>query len=149
MPVRTFGRDARPPEWQHESTFRQMACDRPRSRGGLLGVNAVVAYRNIRELHEHAHRLARTQSVLDALDNLLSTMKDAETGQRGFLITAEEEYLKPYGDALTTVYGQIAKVKRLTEDNPDQQARIPRVRELVRIKLDEPRRSFSTSVCRR
>ena len=40
--------------------------------------------------------VAHTHEVLDALEQLISTLKDAETGQRGYLITGEPRYLDPY-----------------------------------------------------
>jgi signal transduction histidine kinase len=103
----------------------------------LILVNAGLEYRNTRQLHDDAARVAHTYEVLDALGDLLSVAKDAETGQRGFLITDVRRYLKPYEDAVASVPEKIERVRRLTEDNPIQQERIPRLRMLVQTKLDE------------
>ena len=62
----------------------------------LILINAGLAYRNTRQLHEDASLVAHTHEVLDALGDLLSIIKDAETGERGFLITGVRRYLKPY-----------------------------------------------------
>ncbi len=59
----------------------------------LLLVNAGIAYRNTRQLHNEGFWVAHTHEVLASLDDVLSTVKDAETGQRGFLITGKEDYL--------------------------------------------------------
>ena len=56
----------------------------------------------------------------------LSMMNDAETGQRGYLITGQEDYLEPYHAAVAAIGKSVQRVKQLTEDNPRQQARIPR-----------------------
>jgi CHASE3 domain sensor protein len=103
----------------------------------LLGVSAGVVYRNTRQLHDESYRVAHTQEVLNALGGLFSTMKDAETGQRGYLITGNERYLSSYHDARAALEGKVARVKRLTEDNDRQQARISRIKELMQDKLDE------------
>jgi signal transduction histidine kinase len=109
----------------------------------LIVANAGLAYYNTRQLHDDSGQVAHTHEVLDALDDLLSTVKDAETGQRGFLITGESRYLKPYDDAVATVPGKIERVERLTEDNASQRDRIPRLRDIVRAKLDELARTIA------
>ena len=48
----------------------------------LLLVNAGIAYRNTRQLHNDAYWVAHTHEVLNSLDELLTTVLDAETGQR-------------------------------------------------------------------
>jgi len=109
----------------------------------LMLVNAGVDYRNTRRLHDDAYWVAHTREVLDGLDDLLSTMKDAEAGQRGFLITGDERDLQPYVDARAAVDGKIERIKRLTADDARQQARIPRLRELVRANLGELTRTVA------
>lgn len=100
-------------------------------------VNAGVAYRNVEHLRNDAQRVVHTHEVLNVLNDLLSSMKDAETGQRGFLITGDERYLDPYNDALRSVDEQIERIKRLTKDNERQQSRIPRLQTLIQGKMDE------------
>ena len=74
----------------------------------LLGLPAIilffvgsgfVSYWNIRILSRNTAQIMHTHEVILSLDNLLSAMKDAETGQRGFLITGDEKYLTPYDTA--------------------------------------------------
>jgi signal transduction histidine kinase len=103
----------------------------------LIGVNAGLAYRNIRELKDNADHVAHTHEALDALGDLLSTVKDAETGQRGYLVTGVDRYLKPYDDAVAAVPGKIERVRRLTEDNKNQRERLPGLARLVRDKMAE------------
>jgi len=62
---------------------------------------------------------------------------DAETGQRGFLITGNERYLEPYGAALSTLETHLQRLESLTADNGDQQRELRRARELVSAKLAE------------
>lgn len=108
----------------------------------LLLLASGIDYRNTRRLYEDGNLVAHTNEVLDALANLLSTMQDAETGQRGFLITGEAGYLKPYEDALAKINEKVGNFKRLTEDNDRQQARIPRLQELVAAQLGELARTI-------
>src|SRR5271154_2951670 len=80
-----------------------------RTTSGLVDNNALV---------EHSH------DVETKLTDLLSELKDAETGQRGFIITGEDSYLDPSRAALTEIPDTLQTVRRLTADNPDQQRRL-------------------------
>lgn len=90
-----------------------------------------VAYWNVSTLMGNALLTTHTHDVLTALDDVLALMKDAETGQRGFVITGESQYLDPYNAALGRIDARLADLGRLTADNPDHQARLPALRESV------------------
>ena len=94
----------------------------------ILAINAGVAYQNTRRVHDSAAQVAHTHEVMDALESLFSTIKDAETGQRGYLITGEEVYLRPYNEALARYRAELEQVARLTADNDKQQERVIRLR---------------------
>jgi PAS domain S-box-containing protein len=51
-------------------------------------------------------------------------MQDAETGQRGYIISGKDRYLEPYTRAITRVGGQLGYLRGLTSDNPEQQQRL-------------------------
>jgi PAS domain S-box-containing protein len=58
------------------------------------------------------HELARYHIVIGELRETLSTLKDAETGQRGYLLTGQEKYLQPYDQAVTRIHQEL----RILED---------------------------------
>src|SRR6476646_8451036 len=97
----------------------------------LLVGNAGLAYRNTRQLLEDAEWVAHTHEVLDLTSDVLRTLVDAETGQRGFLITGKENFLEPYQQALARLDPQVRALKDKTQDNPRQQARIEGLEKLV------------------
>ncbi|RYD32182.1 MAG: hypothetical protein EOP87_13280, partial [Verrucomicrobiaceae bacterium] len=66
----------------------------------LSGYNA---YRNTTALRAGMRQVENTHTVIVSLENVLSLMKDAETGQRGYLLTGIEDYLRPYFNARTGV----------------------------------------------
>ncbi len=113
------------------------------SRGGLwsiagltLGlmffvVSTLVAYSNIMSLRENDVSIRQTHEVIVALDELLSTLQDAETGQRGYLLTGADRYLTPYTDAVSTLPESLQTVAQLTRDNPAQQANLATLRRHV------------------
>jgi CHASE3 domain sensor protein len=96
-----------------------------------------VSYRNTSRLIENDAWVAHTYQVRTELADLLSDLKDAETGQRGYLITGDESYLAPYQSSLAAVKSTLGDVRRLTSDNPDQQRRLSAISPLIDAKLAE------------
>jgi methyl-accepting chemotaxis protein len=85
---------------------------------------AGVSCWNTQLVHENSRWVAHTHEVVSAIDALLLTTQEAETGQRGYLITGNDAYLEPYRIAVSKVHLQIARLRKLTADNPDQQTHI-------------------------
>ncbi|HEY5929932.1 MAG TPA: CHASE3 domain-containing protein, partial [Burkholderiales bacterium] len=101
----------------------------------LLVVNVQLTFSNTRQLAESNAWVVHSHAVMDGLTNLLSSMKDAETGQRGYLITGQPGYLEPYDIAVASVNGQLESLQGLIADNDRQQVRMPLVRERVARRL--------------
>src|SRR5689334_24396047 len=78
-----------------------------------------------------------TREVLAAVDELTSAVRDAETGQRGYIITGREQYLQPFRDAIGTIPGRLDLLRRLTMDNPRQRSRVAALGPPVEDKLAE------------
>jgi CheY-like chemotaxis protein/signal transduction histidine kinase len=100
-------------------------------------VSGAVAYLNIRVLRDDNDRIVHSHAVITALEELQSSLQDAETGQRGFLLTGDAGYLEPYSNAVNEIASQVDTVAALTQDNPAQQARLPAVRRHIAAKLAE------------
>ncbi len=93
----------------------------------FLLVGGVIAYLNGRQLEVNRRWVTHTHEVLRALEATLSTLKDAETGQRGWLLTNDDKYLKPYERAVQQVDHDLAAVKALVADNPHKSRASPRL----------------------
>ena len=89
----------------------------------LVGVGG-LAYRSMQAAADSGQREAQTRAVMSQFDELLSSLKDAETGQRGFIITGQPEYLEPYHAAVGVFAAQLESLRLLTLGNPRQQQRI-------------------------
>src|ERR1700733_9770882 len=85
---------------------------------------AVVSYRNAHLLIENDGWVEHSHQVRIELADLLSELKDAETGQRGYLLTGDDNYLEPYKSALAAIPTTLVDLRKLTTDNPDQQRRL-------------------------
>ncbi|WP_274165448.1 diguanylate cyclase domain-containing protein [Enterovibrio gelatinilyticus] len=70
---------------------------------------------------EKLNWVVHTHDVLDQTHDLLSAMKDVETGQRGYLLTSNLSYLEPYHNGISQVKENLESLKSLTTSNPEQQ----------------------------
>jgi diguanylate cyclase (GGDEF)-like protein/PAS domain S-box-containing protein len=90
----------------------------------ILFAVGLVSYRNTRKLIRDSNRVTHSHEIIDGLEGTLSAIKDAETGQRGYIITGDEEYLKPYRTALPVINQRIEQLKLLTVTDPEQPRRL-------------------------
>jgi len=101
----------------------------------VLLANGLASYRATQTLIANEQRVAHSHQVIGEIESILSTIKDAETGERGYLITGSEDFLAPYNDALAQIDRQVKHFEVLTADNPRQQARIPTLRQKIADRL--------------
>jgi methyl-accepting chemotaxis protein len=102
-----------------------------------LTIVGAVSYDSTSALIDSAELVRHAHAVLDGLDELLSGMKDAETGQRGYVITGEAPYLEPYQGAREAVDQKLKLLLESTADNPIQQRRLAAIEPLVVSKFAE------------
>ena len=110
-----------------------------------LLVVSLLTWQNVGTLDDNDTAVQHTYQVLDGIDQIVSTLKDAETGQRGFLITGEDGYLEPFTTASDAIGPAIDTVAELTADNPRQQERIASLRDLVQQKFAEMQSTIDVS----
>ncbi|GEN81415.1 methyl-accepting chemotaxis protein [Actinotalea fermentans] len=103
----------------------------------LMTAIGAVSYTNTQALVENSDWVEHTHEVLDGTDAITSALKDAETGQRGYLITGVRSYLEPYTAAQAALAEAVASVRELTIDNAEQQARLDALEPLVQAKFAE------------
>ena len=81
--------------------------------------------------------IARISEQLRRLDATLMTMQDAETGQRGYLLTHNRDYLQPYAAALTTAENSLSNLELSFRDEPRFRPQLVEIRRLKEQKFDE------------
>jgi len=89
----------------------------------VLILVGLMSYRGLDVLTRASYSVAHTHEVLDHVDGLLGALKDAETGQRGFLLTGADAYLEPFTAAQAAIPRLLAELGGLVSDNPRQGAR--------------------------
>jgi signal transduction histidine kinase len=77
-----------------------------------------------------------TLEVENRVRGVLSRLQDAETGQRGYLLTGEADFLEPYETALAHLDEDMSALERAVADNPRQRARVARLRRFADARLD-------------
>src|SRR6516165_6512363 len=83
----------------------------------VLVINAVIAISHTYRVRKNNSLVLETDAILTLLEKTLSTVKDAETGQRGFLITGVESYLEPFQTAVTSIEDDFVRLSALRLGN--------------------------------
>jgi methyl-accepting chemotaxis protein len=80
-----------------------------------------ASYRSTAKLNATVDWVNHSHQVLEKLGGLIQCLTDAETGQRGYIITGNETYLAPYNAGLGQVDQYLTDLRSMTSDNPRQQ----------------------------
>jgi PAS domain S-box-containing protein len=109
----------------------------------LLAINTAVLRRQLATQVGNQEWFSRSRRVVQELRTTESLLKDAETGQRGYLYTGKIEYLAPYNLAAAQIDSHLQTLSAEIGDNPAQQSQAAALRALVHQKLDELARTIS------
>ncbi|MEH2042858.1 response regulator [Nostoc sp.] len=101
----------------------------------ILVLIGVISYHNTRILIDNNNQVQKTQEKINKLEELLSEMKDAETGQRGYILTGQESYLEPYQAVVGNIDRKIVELRDLITDQSNQQKQFATLELLIAAKL--------------
>ncbi|MBE9207786.1 response regulator [Nostoc sp. LEGE 06077] len=101
----------------------------------ILVFIGLISYHSTKVTIDTNNQVQQTQKQINSLEALLSEMKDAETGQRGYILTGDKLYLQPYQAALAKIDEKIANLQFSTADKPHQQQQLLTLRKLITAKL--------------
>jgi len=105
---------------------------------GLIGLNAYLVVKNLKRIQKvTTERLAASQIQSD-ISQLLIDLQDMETGQRGYLLTGDDSYLRPYSDANTKLTVHFANLRsRLAGKAPQARELETRLESVTEAKIAE------------
>ena len=103
----------------------------------ILGEISWLLYSNAHQVERLRQSIRRNREVLDALQGLETNIQDAESGQRGYLITGDESYLVPYQRATSQIEGNLQKLEDLSASHSNQRQRIAELAAHVSAKTAE------------
>ncbi|MDR7211955.1 CHASE3 domain-containing protein [Flavobacterium piscis] len=90
-----------------------------------------IAYKHNQDLNESSKLVMHTYEINIQLEQLMSAIKDAETGQRGYMITRNSRFLAPYLFSRDKVNTSFITLKKLTENSPKQQENLKKLFKLI------------------
>src|ERR1039458_7319752 len=95
-------------------------------------------------LKESGKAVDHTFLVLSKIDATLLRLQDAETGQRGFIITGDDAYLAPFVAAEDQIFKELSDLNGLISDNAEQKSRIATLQRLADNKFTELKETIET-----
>lgn len=104
----------------------------------LVGIGLLLVQSSMAQHAARDGALAEADAQF-ALENLNQSLTDAETGQRGYLLTLDPAYLEPYNRAVTQLPDKLAAVKLrfMQSTDPAVEQHLGPLSDLIRDKLDE------------
>jgi len=106
-------------------------------------ITAWLAFDSLQDRSAAAERITRAYDVLVRLQRVFSFVKDAETGQRGYLLTGAESYLDPYDKARVALPGEVQSLQSAVKSDPEQQRRLDAFVQTIDEKLAELSQSIA------
>ena len=109
----------------------------------LLATNALVSYRDLFDLVANTQHVVRSRKILETVENISSTFKDAEAARRGFLIDGNATDLNDLKRHSVAIVTRIGELRDLIASRADQKERVVELDRLSRLCLDGFRRSVA------
>ena len=108
---------------------------------GIVASLAIAVYAELgyRRLESANRQMAVALAMQAAVHQTLALITDAETGQRGYLLTGKDEYLEPYKASIPKIEGEFSKLRELLVESgtPADRDRADRLNNLIGKKLLE------------
>ena len=97
----------------------------------ILILTSAASLISINNLLDSAKKVTHSNEVASEVDGILITMVDAETGQRGFLLTNDEVFLEPYNRSAGNIDNKLQSLTNLVKDNPEQLRNMIALRKVI------------------
>jgi signal transduction histidine kinase/DNA-binding response OmpR family regulator len=102
----------------------------------IILIVGIESFRTIHNFRLTKERELKSRKILSQLEDVLSTVKDLESGHRGFVITERESYLVPYNYAISSIHGEIKELKLLLDNNNTQLKNLDSLEQLINKKIE-------------
>jgi len=97
----------------------------------ILFISSIASYNSINNLIKNIDLVKYSDEVILNIEMVNSALKDAETGQRGYLLTGNKVFMEPYNGANNRALSILKEVEESTKDNPVQQKNIAELRDVM------------------
>jgi signal transduction histidine kinase len=102
----------------------------------ILAINALVSHACIRNVALNSWWVLHSREILNDLDELESSLKDAGLGVMGYVLTGKQRFLDRDRQGMADAAQRISVLRRLTRDNPDDQKRVAELQHAVERWID-------------
>lgn len=102
----------------------------------VIAADSWLALQSVNTLVDSDHWVDHTWQSINQVERIMGSAKDAETGNRGFLITGDDQYLVPYTAARRDLPGELDRLQQLVQDNPTEMANLQAMRSTIDQRLD-------------
>ena len=109
----------------------------------ILGIIGSMAFWSTEQFTRAARERKHHYEMRIQLSNLLGNLRDAQTGQRGYLLTGKKEYLEPFVAGSTTVARNLSELRELTRQDAAEQGQLRILEPLIQAELAELRRTIA------
>lgn len=110
----------------------------------IIAVLVLSALRGFDQVSSSVKRNIHSYDVLNHSNTILNSLVDIETAMRGFALTGQDSFLEPMLKGEATFANSVAQVKKATQDNPEQQARLDRLQAVYQQWLQQDMQSAIT-----
>jgi PAS domain S-box-containing protein len=111
----------------------------------VVGAISVLSYQSTEGLISTQDRVGRTRGVLERLDSILAYAMQSESATRGYVLTADQQYIQKRATAIAGLEEVLADLGRLLAPSPDQQSLLGSLRSAVHEKNNQERQTSELS----
>ncbi len=109
----------------------------------ILVISSIASFVSITNLLKSSDLVTHTQEVINELDKLNAAVLDAETGQRGYLLAGDDNFLEPYHTSRDRAFRAFERIKTKTIDNPAQQKNLADLDDLINQRFEYLERNLN------
>ena len=102
----------------------------------IVLILGAVGSDGLRRARESRALVAHTRDVIDRAQSTLSALQDAETGERGFIITGDPRYLEAYDHGVSALRTDTIALRALTQSSPEHKVRLDSLEGLIHERMD-------------
>ncbi len=102
----------------------------------ILAGNTALAFWSMRRISENEQLLDRVHELIETTTEAMKMLTDAETGERGFVITGEDSFVVPYEESVHGISRVLDRLEGLLADNPGQRARLEQLKQRIDRKME-------------
>jgi signal transduction histidine kinase len=97
----------------------------------IIAIVGGITYKTTKNLSDATDLVVHTYKINVELEQILSYLKDAETGQRGYILTKDSLYLEPFFSGREKINNTFAELKELTRNDEVQQQNLMALSKLI------------------